>query len=158
MRRLIETPPWLPSSLSPFAATSPTEVSVETWKMIKTEILAESGFTCTSWDATQVAAVYRGRLTRTMKASNTSNDDDDEISNNSITKVFNNLRAKLDNHPQLASKVQLFMVDDNEWRPSRGGGWIDSEESSPPPVIIALPKEVVPEQESERSLSTKSLI
>jgi Zn-dependent protease len=149
IKRLIETPSWLPSSLVPFAATSPVEVPITTWKMIKSDLLANSDFICTSWDATDVAAIFRGRISRKAV--------DADDSDNQITKVFNNLLKKLEYHPELKNKVQLFLVDDFEWRPAINNGLNINEDMSPPPVIIAVAKEVAPEQESERGLGIKAL-
>jgi len=152
MKRLIETPTWLPPSIAPFAATSPVEVSVAHWKMIKSDILADSKFICTSWDATEVAAIYRGRIARrtTRTIANGNEKYEDSLS---IEAIFDDLLNRVQNHPELSKKIQLFIVDDFEWRPPLD----NRNDDGPPPVIVALAKEVVPEQESERSLSTKSL-
>lgn len=152
MKRLIETPTWLPPSIAPFAATSPVEVSVEHWKMIKSDILTDSKFTCTSWDATEVAAIYRGRMSTRNVANGNESDED------TIADIFDELVAKVQNHPEIKSKIQLFLVDDFEWRPSLDMGMsYGPTEDGPPPVIIALAREAIPEQESERSMTTKSL-
>jgi Zn-dependent protease len=144
MKRLIETPAWLPTSLAAFAATSPVDVSLTHWKMIKSDLLADSEFVCTSWDSTDVAAVFRGRLSRAARG--------DESSKESITTIFDNLQTRLGDHAELSDRIQLFLIDDNEWLPSSSRN-----EVGPPPVIIALAKNVVPEQEAERSLATKSV-
>ena len=154
MKRLIETPSWMPSSLAPFAATSPVEVPISTWKLIKSDLLTNGDFICTSWDATEVAAVFRGRTPRRTT--------DNEMKNtHNMAIIFNDLIARLDAHPGLKDKVQLFLVDDNEWTPSFGT-LSDTrssirEDNGPPPVIIAMAKEVVPEQESEKGLGVKTL-
>eukprot|EP00986_Skeletonema_menzelii_P015734 scaffold12555_cov256-Skeletonema_menzelii.AAC.1 len=149
MKRLIET---LPPSIAPFAATSPVEVSVAQWKMIKSDIFADSKFICTSWDATEVAAIYRGRISTRTIASDSESDED------TVAVVFDDLLARVQNHPELSTKIQLFIVDDFEWRPRMDMGMsYGPKEDGPPPVIVALAKEAVPEQESERSLSTKAL-
>lgn len=159
MKRLIETPAWLPTSLAALAATSSVEVSPTHWKMIKTDLLADSEFTCMSWDSTDVAAVFRGRLSR--RAAN-----DEQSRERSITTMFINIQSRLENHLELKDRIQLFLVDDNEWLPTQVNGSYDAMRLSgrgtkkvegPPPVIIALAKNVVPEQETERSLATKSL-
>ncbi|KAL7535420.1 hypothetical protein ACHAXR_006475 [Thalassiosira sp. AJA248-18] len=166
LERLLERPSWLPSSLAAFAATSPVEVSVSHWKLIKTDLLADSAFVCTSWDATDVAAVFRGSLPRaSLRSSSPEKEINEEQSENSITAVFEDLQSRLENHTELNDRVRLFLVNDNEWSPSfdnggnygsRLGGW-DNIDKGPPPVIIALAKEVEPEQESERGITTKSL-
>lgn len=156
MKRLIETPSWLPSSLAPFAATSPVEVPIPTWKLIKSELLTNDDFICTSWDATEVAAVFRGRTPR-----RTTDEETEDARKYRMSIIFNNLVARLDAHSGLKDKVQLFLVDDNEWSPPLDTGLNTrlsvNEDTSPPPVIIAMAKEVVPEQESERRLGVKTL-
>ena len=150
MKRFIETPAWLPPSIAPLAVTSPVEVSVAHWKMIKSDILSDSKFICTSWDATEVAAIYRGRISTRTKFTNGNESDKDRVV--SVEDIFEDLQSRVQNHPELSKKIQLFIIDDFEWRPPLGGNG-----GGGPPVIIALAKEVVPEQESARSLSTKTL-
>ncbi|KAL9179589.1 hypothetical protein ACHAXT_008879 [Thalassiosira profunda] len=169
MERLIETPPWMPSQLAAFAATSPVDVELKHWKMIKTDLLADSDFVCTSWDSTDVAAVYRGRLPRkpaSIRSSEEAEDDEEQSPGDNFTAVFEDLQTGLEKHVELKDRIRLFLVDDNEWRPSfdtsgsygtRMGDWRDTEEEGPPPVIVALASEVEPEQESERGVGTKSL-
>jgi len=158
--RLIESPAWLPRQLAAFAATSPDEVSVSTWKSIRTDLLKDSGFECSNWDSSEVAAVYRGRLFRTR------NKVDNEEEEKTITTVFAEIQDRLQNHTELKDEIKLFLVEDNEWRPpyetagnygTTFNGWDDSDEKEPPPVIIAMAKSVVAEQEEERDIRTKSL-
>lgn len=164
MKRMIETPTWLPPSIAPFAATSPVEISVNDWKMIKSDILKGSNFICTSWDAIEVAAIYRGSIPTRFTASG-NNENDKCVP--AIEATFEDLLERIENHPNLSKKIQLFLVEDFEWRGldmgntrRYGASDIGSRlaiEDGPPPVIIALAKEVVPEQESERPLPTKFL-
>jgi len=158
--RLIESPAWLPRQLAAFAATSPDEVSVSTWKKIRTDLLKDSGFECSNWDSTEVAAVYRGRLSKTR------NKVDTEEEGKTITTVFAKIQDRLQNHTELKDEIKLFLVDDNEWRPpyetagnfgSTFNDWDSSDEKEPPPVIIAMAKSVVAEQEEERDTRTKAL-
>ena len=158
--RLIESPAWLPRQLAAFAATSPDEVSVSTWKSIRTDLLKDSGFECSNWDSSEVAAVYRGRLSRTR------NKVDTEEEGKTITTVFAKIQDRLQNHTELKDSVQLFLVEDNEWRPpyetagnygSTSNGWDRIDEKEPPPVIIAMAKSVVAEQEEERDTRVKAL-
>ncbi|KAL7470925.1 hypothetical protein ACHAXS_011209 [Conticribra weissflogii] len=174
MKRLIETPEWIPTSVAPFAATSPVEISQSDWKRVKTDLLSSEDLElrCTSWDCTDVAAVYRVKLLKRraslVEGSVDSSSDEEEQNNPSMKDKFNEICNRLVSHQDLGKKIQLFLGDDNEWRPSfdttgvygrSSGGWtsVSEEDFGPPPVIIALAKEVVPEQESERTLSTKSL-
>jgi len=158
--RLIESPAWLPRQLAAFAATSPDEVSVSTWKSIRTDLLKDSGFECSNWDSSEVAAVYRGRLSKTR------NKVENEEEGKTITTVFAEIQDRLQNHTELKDEIKLFLVEDNEWRPpyetagnfgSTFNGWDDSDEKEPPPVIIAMAKSVVAEQEEERDTRTKAL-
>ena len=158
MARLIETPKWLPAQLTAFAATSQDEVDIKYFKMIKTDLLQDSGFSCTSWDCTDVACIFRGRLPRTATTTNnkslTESDKDNnkgESDNNSITDIFANIQSRLENHDELKDRVKLFLVEENEF------GQRETQEKGPPPVIIALAQSVVPEQESERDIGSKSL-
>ncbi|KAL3764802.1 hypothetical protein ACHAWU_006219 [Discostella pseudostelligera] len=156
MKRLIETPAWLPTSLAAFAATSSDEISPTYWKMIKSDLLADSGFVCSSWDSTDVAAVFRGRLSRAASG--------EQSHEHSIRAMFINMQSILENHVELKDRIQLFLVDDNEWLPPfvndgnrKATGRGNTNDNSPPPVIIALAKSIVPEQETERGLANKSL-
>jgi hypothetical protein len=161
MKRMIETPSWLPPSIAPFAATSPVEISVNDWKMIKSDILKGSNFICTSFDFIEVAAIYRGSISRASG----NNENDKKCA--AVEATFEDLLERVENHPNLSKKIQLFLVEDFEWRGLDMGnsmryGSSDigrrlAIEDGPPPVIIALAKEVIPEQESERSLPTKFL-
>ena len=158
MARLIETPKWLPAQLTAFAATSQDEVDIKYFKMIKTDLLQDSGFSCTSWDCTDVACIFRGRLPLTTTTTNnkslTESDKDNnkgESDNNSITDIFANIQSRLENHDELKDRVKLFLVEENEF------GQRETQEKGPPPVIVALAKSVVPEQESERDIGGKSL-
>lgn len=156
MKRLIETPAWLPPSLAAFATTSSDEISPTYWKMIKSDLLADSGFVCSSWDCTDVAAVFRGRLSRAASG--------EQSHEHSIKAMFIDLQSRLENHEVLNDRIQLFLVDDNEWLPPfvdagnrKATGRGNTNDDSPPPVIIALAKSIVPEQETERGLANKSL-
>lgn len=122
MKRLIETPPWLPPSLAAFAATCSVEISPAHWKLIKSDLLADSGFDCASWDSTEVAAVFRGRVPRAAK--------DEQSEKHSIESIFVDLQMKLENHTKLNDLIQLFLVDDNEWLPPYGRGGHDNMKAS----------------------------
>eukprot|EP00578_Thalassiosira_sp_NH16_P023509 CAMPEP_0181101562 /NCGR_PEP_ID=MMETSP1071-20121207/13826_1 /TAXON_ID=35127 /ORGANISM="Thalassiosira sp., Strain NH16" /LENGTH=866 /DNA_ID=CAMNT_0023184433 /DNA_START=246 /DNA_END=2846 /DNA_ORIENTATION=+ len=139
MKRILESPPWLPPSLASFAATSPVEVPVSIWKMFRTDVLASTDFACTSWDGTDVAAVFRGRLPRrrrmasetgnTVSSSRSSDEVEDERSTTGdhhgeqqqrpiVTDVFANMQRRLEEHVELKDRIRIFLVDDYEWRPS----------------------------------------
>eukprot|EP00569_Conticribra_weissflogii_P011867 CAMPEP_0171379634 /NCGR_PEP_ID=MMETSP0879-20121228/27162_1 /TAXON_ID=67004 /ORGANISM="Thalassiosira weissflogii, Strain CCMP1336" /LENGTH=886 /DNA_ID=CAMNT_0011890463 /DNA_START=97 /DNA_END=2757 /DNA_ORIENTATION=- len=162
MKRLIETPEWLPVSIAPFAATSPVEIAASDWKRVKTDLFSSEDLElrCSSWDYTDVAAVYRIKLPKRRPNSREggsldSSSDAEGQNKPSITDAFNEIRSRLESHHDLSKKIQLFLVDDNEWKPSFDTARVY--ELGPPPVIIALAKEVTPEQESERTLTAKSL-
>ncbi len=114
--------------------------------MIKSKLMGGSEFVCTSWDNTDAAAVFRGRFSPAM---------------------FVNLQSRLENHIELRDCIQFFLVQDNECLPPlyANVGYYRRKVSKrgiklkegPPLVIIALPKKVVPEQETERGSVTKSV-
>ncbi|KAL3789827.1 hypothetical protein ACHAW5_011250 [Stephanodiscus triporus] len=193
MKRLIETPPWLPQYLAEFAVTSTVDVPVSHWKTIRTELLADSGFVCTSWDFTEAAAVFRGKLSSpplpppgvelrkdggSVIGGGMYVDDDGgrPVEDRSIAATFERLQDRVRKHAQLKDSIQLFLIDDNEWRPSFDkfpiGGAVGnhdnridgrrprdvSERERPPSVIIALARDVSPERGSQgRGLATRSL-
>ena len=126
-KRIIDMPLWVPPSISLLVARSPTELSVSCLELVKTDLLPDSGFFCTSWDFCSTAAVYRGRIA---------------ISNETET-MFEGIQARLQAHPGLRDKVQLFLAEDNEWSSFE-------ESNRPPSVIVAVPREIVPEQEGIR--------
>lgn len=126
-KRIIDMPLWVPPSISLLVARSPTELSVSCLELVKTDLLPDSGFFCTSWDFCSTAAVYRGRIA---------------ISNETEI-MFEGIQARLQAHPGLRDKVQLFLAEDNEWSSFE-------ESNRPPSVIVAVPREIVPEQEGIR--------
>ncbi|KAL7548876.1 hypothetical protein ACHAWF_012140, partial [Thalassiosira exigua] len=156
LARLVETPPWLPPSLAAFAATSPVEVSSGDFKAIKTDLLADSELVCTSWDCTDVAAVYRLRVRRPRRTEEDAGSERERENNaeSQVTAAFGDLQSRLEDHPLLRQEVRFFLIRDREWRPS---GWDADDSSGPPPAIVALAREVEPEQESERGTGTKVL-
>ncbi|EJK75123.1 hypothetical protein THAOC_03166 [Thalassiosira oceanica] len=129
-RRIIDMPLWVPPSLSVLIAKAPTELSVSCLERVKTELLPDSGFFCTSWDYCSTAAVFRGRISLS----------------NETDLIFNGIQSRLQTHPGLRDKVQLFLAEDNEWT----GPSSFEDSSKPPGVIIAVPREVIPEHERIR--------
>ena len=127
-RRIVDMPLWVPPSLSILVARSATELSVSCLERVKTDLLPDSGFFCTSWDYCSTAAVYRGRISLS----------------NETKMIFEEIQARLQAHPRLREKVQLFLAEDNEW----SGPSSFEESSKPPAVIIAVPREIIPEQET----------
>uniref|UniRef100_A0A7S4JVC5 Peptidase M50 domain-containing protein n=1 Tax=Odontella aurita TaxID=265563 RepID=A0A7S4JVC5_9STRA len=57
----------------------------------------------------------------------------------------------------LSERVQLFLLEDPEWRPGDANDETSGEYSGPPPALVALSKNVRPEQAAERGRGVKFL-
>lgn len=162
-RRLVETPPWLPSYLAAYATTSTIDIPASHWTLLRTKLLADSGFVCTSWDFANTSVVFRGRWEYSRKDGGTrvvlGRADANNVEGRTIAVAFAKLQDRLKNHTQLKDSVRLFLVSDNEWQSvyesfSVGGAVGNQrlrrdvrEGKSPPSVIIAMAKDVSPVQE-----------
>jgi len=170
-------PLWVPSYLLPFLIASrglapntdgdTGEITREEFRQIKTDVLSGSGFRCDGWDSVRVAAVYRGDFVRDttragvvdamggrrMMTSPTLKDGD---GSKRSAEVFQEVQGRLA-RSGLEGKVQLFLMEDSEWRPGGMGVGSRPQESldGPPPVIVAVSKRMVPEQGKERGLGVK---
>ena len=100
-----ETPPWLPLNLAAFAATSAVEVPASCWKAIRAEVSANSGFSCTSWDFNDSAAVFRGRFSPSppspsLLPGTNSREDGGGVTGCSIAATFARLQDRVGKHAQ----------------------------------------------------------
>jgi hypothetical protein len=128
-------PMWVPSSFLPFIITSQkSTLGPEQVTAIQDRVLVGSQFYVTSSDSVPGAAIFRGNI-RTPAGSVTTDE-----AKNQTARVFSNIQDRLKSKG-LQDKVQLFMMPDPEWRPSR-----DERESEPKPVILALSKEISPDE------------
>lgn len=148
---LLSIPVWVPSYFLSYVVTATsndlTQKTAEQdkidWRYVKNVIAGDPDFYCTSWDSIRLAAIYRGNFKTTMKNSG-KNDSKDTIDH-----VFDQLQSRVAKDSQLNKKVQLFLVEDPDWRPGT------SVSATPDPVILALSKSIEPEQATERPLWQK---
>jgi hypothetical protein len=152
---IMQAPMWIPSSVLPFLIKSQTRLRLEDLKKIKSEVLMGSQFFCTGWDSTSFAGIYRGSFVqrrRTISApSNTETSRGNEKIGESLQSemAFQDIQGRL-NETGLTGTIQLFLMDDPEWRPGFG-------DTEPPPVILAISSDVLPEQGHERNLAQNVL-
>merc|ERR1712232_915826 len=154
---LLSIPVWVPSYFLSYLVTAtsndltPKKKTAEQnkidWRYVKTVIASDPNFYCTGWDSIRLAAIYRGNFKTTMNNNNNSGDSKDTKS--SIDHVFDQLQSRVAKDSQLNKKVQLFLVEDPDWRPGT------SVSATPDPVILALSKSIEPEQATERPLWQK---
>ena len=135
MERVAMVPMWVPSSLLEYMAASQATIAPNDAKAIKENVLAGTSFFCTSSETIPSAAIYRGNL-RSSKGVI-----DPEQDPNVTAKIFEDIQWRLNmNQNGLSDRVQLFFLLDPEWRPKR-----DELEPKPKPVVLALPKAVIPD-------------
>jgi len=177
LRNVVEVPMWVPLQLLPFVVTAKPEdeLSTKEWKELKSEVFQGSRFFVTSWDSMRFAAVYRGNFMRVAPASTAlpnsiekniiGSDGKEETPSSPIgTKkpngigntakeiptsqiIFSDLQNRLE-QSSLKDKIQLFLVE--EYDDPNG-------DTTPNPVVIALPKAIEPERASERGNGVKVL-
>jgi hypothetical protein len=129
MNRISLIPVWIPSSLLQFVTRTRARISPADVKAIKNEVLVESRFFCTSFDSIPSAAIFRGNLRPPVGHTET---------RNLPAECFRAIQQKMDERG-LSERVQLFLMPDPEWRPTR-----DVRDSKPKPVILAIPQDIDP--------------
>eukprot|EP00978_Attheya_sp_CCMP212_P024179 scaffold75561_cov55-Attheya_sp.AAC.12 len=176
MMGVVQVPRWVPNTLLPFVIAAKEDLTMEDAKLFRSDVLGGSRFYCTSWDSMSLAAIYRGNFmpdraaafmggllsvdnnsarttnsTISMKPTNNSNNTANLTQEQLVTIGFQNVRDRLaEAEGGLGDRIQLFLVEDPEWRPG-----FDDREPEPRPVILALPASVEPEQASERDRTIK---
>jgi hypothetical protein len=136
MERVAMVPLWVPSSLLSSMIASPALIDAKDVRTIKNNVLSKSNFFCTSSDSSPGAAIFRGNV-RPPKA-------DPPLAKggqNETAVLFADIQQRLEIEG-LSDRIQLFFLQDPEWLPGQT--------SLPKPVILALPKAVVPEIASPR--------
>lgn len=129
-------PMWVPSSLLPFLLSSkaPT-ISSEQVDKIKNDVLLGSRFYVTSSKSVPGAAIFRGNIRTPLGGINSTDD------RNHTAMVFDEIQNRMDRQG-LSDTVQLFLMPDPLWRPNG-----DERELEPRPVLLALSKLVIPDEE-----------
>lgn len=162
MEDIIQVPMWVPSSILPFLIVCRKALDPDDLKKIRSEVLGDSHFRVENWDYTKWAAVYRGSFVKNRQTSifstksildtnrtvqSGTNLENDEIDS---AKVFSQIQLRLE-QAGLADKIQLFLMEDPEWRPG------ESRDPEPLPTIIAVSSNVIPEQGAERGKGKKAI-
>ena len=130
-------PIWIPSSLLPFLLKSKSRLDRDDFITIRDEVLKGTSFYCTSSESIPTAAIFRGNVRTPLGAVNTT------MHRKQTAVIFHDIQDRLVS-AGLSDRVQLFFLNDPEWRPGR-----DPREPTPKPVILALPSAVVPEQRNQ---------
>jgi Zn-dependent protease len=125
-------PYWIPMSLLPYIGAAKTLLDRKDVEDIKEKVLSASRFYCTSSESVPVAALFRGNIRSKGAVTEKSNSE-------LVANVFDELQ-QLMKEKSISSRVQLFVMPDPEWVPDR-----DKQEPKPKPVILALPRAVVPD-------------
>lgn len=145
-------PMWLPSSLLPFLVKSRATLRKEDVDIIKDRVLLGSRFFCTSSDAIPSAAIFRGNIRTPVglvdAAAATSSEG--ERSNHTAV-VLEEIQQRLEAQG-IAERVQLFMMEDPEWRPGK-----DSRAPKPLPVLLAISSKVEPTESTMEKATTSKL-
>lgn len=162
MEDIIQVPMWVPSSILPFLIVCRKALDPDDLKKIRSEVLGDSNFRVENWDYTKWAAVYRGSFVKNRQTSlfrinsvldtNRSVQSDTNVENDEIdsAEVFSQIQLRLE-QAGLADKIQLFLMEDPEWRPG------ESRDPEPLPTIIAVSSNVIPEQGTERGKGKKAI-
>jgi hypothetical protein len=155
MEDIVQVPMWVPSSILPFLIVYRTELDSNDLKKIKTQVLSGSQFHVDNWDFTRIAAIYRGSFVSSRRGSmyktNSVGNSKEEMTKRRILMEtsFQDIQKRL-GEAGLADRIQLFLMEDPEWRPG-------SRDPEPLPSILAVSSDVKPEQVSERGKATKFL-
>jgi hypothetical protein len=157
MEDITQVPSWVPSSILPFLVVSEKEIDPEIFKKIRSEVLGGSCFNVENCDYTRKAAIYRGSFVDKQRASlyGTSSialSDNEEAGGGLVQEkqsaaVFREAQERLE-QAGLAEEIQLFLMEDPEWRPG-------DREPEPLPSILAVSINVIPEQDTERGNANK---
>ena len=164
LSEISQTPLWVPSSILPYLIVAQDELQSEDLKAIKNKVLSGSLFQCTSWDSTKFAAIYRGNFVEKRRSISMNalsgvknaygegqNEQDDKDVGKCISEiVFRDIQKRLEKE-ELVNKVQLFLIEDPEWRQ-------DPLQRQPQPVLLAVSSVVVPDQDRNRGKAAKALI
>jgi hypothetical protein len=149
-----QVPMWVPSSILPFLITCRKDLDPADLKRLRAEVLNGSQFKVENSDFTRMAGFYRGSFVQKRRAalygaapiapSGTPLGSEKIVQTQGFLSeaVFGEVQDRLKD-AGLADKIQLFLMEDPEWRPG-------DRDPEPLPSILAVSSEVVPEQGSER--------
>jgi len=145
MGEIIAQPMWVPQSMLGFVIKHRDAISKEDLNLFRTEILEKcKSFYCTSWESTNVAAIYRGNIKR---------DVENQATWNEINEKLQSYEGANDRVKTLKNRIQLFWINDPEWM--RGA---DERYPEPKPVLFVTGANIKPMQPNENGVKTKVLM
>jgi hypothetical protein len=147
-QRLQAVPMWVPSSLLPYLVQSRATLVKEDVKTIKDMVLLGSRFFCTDSDAIPSAAIFRGNIRTPVGLVDTAAISARSGYSNHTAIVFQEIQERLQAEG-LAERVQLFMLEDPEWRQGK-----DARVPKPLPVLLAIAKRVEPTESAMEKFTT----
>jgi hypothetical protein len=146
LERVGLVPMWVPSSFLPFLLSANTStLGPEQVEVIKDKVLMGSRFYLTSSESVPCAAIFRGNIRTPLGGINSTDD------RNHTAMVFEEIQNRLAVQG-LSDQVQLFIMPDPAWRPGR-----DEREPQPRPVILALSKEISPDESKMETDAVSSM-
>jgi hypothetical protein len=140
LEKVAMIPRWVPSSLLPFILAAKTRLDPADIKAVKDTVLTGSKFYCTATESIPTAALFRGNIRTGVAVTKGRQLNATELRIQSSS-VFADVQQRLEAQKDLASRVQLFFLQDPDWRPGQ-----DEREQTPAPVILVLSKAVVPDE------------
>lgn len=147
--RVQAVPMWVPASLLPLLVKSRATLRKEDVNIIKDRVLVGSRFFCTSSDAIPSAAIFRGNI-RTSVGLVDMTTAESERSNHTAV-VLEEIQQRLEAQG-LNERVQLFMMEDPEWRPGK-----DARIPKPLPVLLAISQKVEPTESTMEKAATSKI-
>lgn len=168
MKEYLFLPHWVPNTLDKYIINCNTDLSkADAWQ-IKSEVLLHSLFCCTSSSTIRTAAIYRGNFLPLPPTPSSSllpsfpkkrwwKSKEDTFKTNTNTTssllsqiVFQDIQQRLQSAKGgLSDRVQLFLMYDPEWRRRGQSSSSRPEMDTPKPVILAIPKSVVPTEKNQ---------
>ena len=160
MEDMMNVPQWVPSSILPFLIVCNKRIDPDDFKKIRSQVLVGSGFKVENFDYTRTAAIYRGSFvtdrqrsslygSTSVSTSESKYTVDSTLGGKQSAAVFQEIQERLE-EADLAGKIQLFLMEDSEWRPG-------DRDPEPLPSILAVSTDVIPEQGAERTNFKKFL-
>jgi len=159
MEDIVQVPMWVPSSILPFVIVCRKDLDPVDLKRLRAEVLTGSQFKVENSDFTRLAAIYRGSFLQKRRGAlygaapiapsdpTSASEKTTETQERRSEVVFDEVQDRL-KEAGLADKIQLFLMEDPEWRPG-------DRDPEPLPSILAVSSEVIPEQGYEREIGKK---
>jgi hypothetical protein len=124
-------PLWIPSTIHKYLDVSSSKISEADIATIKEKVLPGTGFFCTSTESTENAAIFRGNI-RGIAGT---------VDHNLTAQVLPDIQRRL-HQVNLAEKLQVFLLLDPDWQPSRDQSIVQDPSK---PALLVIPADVVPD-------------